>query len=261
MESDAGLSNLCLVRALALGPGYRFLVEVHVIVAPVFATNCCLVVAGHGEPGAHMVIVDAGGGVADTVMQVVEERGWLPQAVLATHGHADHVWDARTLCERYDIPLRIHADDAYRLSDPLGTLDAEKCEGHGPVATAMEQGLVACGYRLDDYQLPPQVIPFDASGDDGQGTLLAGDISLGVVHAPGHTQGAVLYVTDELALTGDVLFAGTVGRTDLPGGDPKAMRESLQLVRRVLDVSLGVVPGHGPTTTLKREMESNPYFQ
>ena len=258
-----------LVCAQAALPGYRCPVDVHVIVAPVFATNCCLVVEGHGEPGAHVVIVDAGGGVADAVIQMVEERGWLPQAVLATHGHADHIWDARPICERYGIPLRIHVDDVYRLSDPLGTLDGHTSQGqaqgqvqaHGPVAAAMEQGLVACGCRVEDYQVPSQVQPFDALGDDGNGMLIAGNITVRVVHAPGHTQGAVVYVTDDIALTGDVVFAGTVGRTDLPGGDPKAMRKTLQRLHEVLDVSLGVVPGHGPATTLKREIESNPYFQ
>ncbi|WP_425953533.1 MBL fold metallo-hydrolase [Xylanimonas sp. McL0601] len=230
--------------------------QVHLVVAPVFGTNCCVVVGGAGEEGADALVVDAGAGVAPAVTSLVAERGWRVRAVLATHGHVDHTWDAAALCERFAVPLRIHAADAYRLTDPFGTLGLRA----GGVSDALRAAVAGLGLSADDYRAPADVVPFDAAGDDGAGTLEAGALRLRVIPAPGHTEGSTLYVADGVLLAGDVLFAGSIGRTDLPGGDDAVMRATLRDVVSRLDPELAVVPGHGPTTTMERELGTNPYL-
>ena len=93
-------------------------ITVEVVVAPVFGTNCAVVSAAGGD----CVVVDAGAGVADAVTATIERRGLVPRAVLATHGHVDHTWDAAVLCERLGVPLHVHAADVYRLADPFGSI-------------------------------------------------------------------------------------------------------------------------------------------
>ncbi|WP_454857039.1 MBL fold metallo-hydrolase [Promicromonospora soli] len=214
--------------------------ELRVVVAPVFGTNCCVVSAG-----TDCVVVDAGAGVAEAVGRLIDDAGLTPRAVLATHGHADHTWDAGALCERYGIPMRLHEADAYRLADPFGTL-----------SPALEAAL---GLHRDDYQAPAVIEPFATPG--GSALLTFGEVTLRALHAPGHTEGSTLYRPDgDVVLTGDVLFAGSVGRTDLHGGSGQVMAETLRDVVRGLDPALAVVPGHGPATTVARELESNPFL-
>ncbi|MHA7133069.1 MBL fold metallo-hydrolase [Oerskovia turbata] len=267
--------------------------DVFLVVAPVFGTNCTIVAPRpHGAlpDGAARpcVIVDAGAGVAPGVAELVREQGLAPRAVLATHGHADHTWDAATLCEEYGVPLWIHARDAYRLADPLGTIeDAPPSTGErvAPLAAALGQQ----GARIEDYREPADVRTFGtppAPGVDPADGQVATDpparldldgVLVDALHAPGHTQGSTLYLpvagADDgsavkgaseaagLVLAGDVLFAGSVGRTDLPGGDGETMRRTLRDVVGTLDDSLQVVPGHGPLTDVGRERRTNPYLR
>ncbi|MGW8566576.1 MBL fold metallo-hydrolase [Isoptericola sp. NPDC055881] len=225
------------------------------VVAPVFATNCCVVVAGPTGRDADCVVVDAGAGTAPEVERLVTERGLTPRAVLATHGHVDHTWDAAALCARYDVPLRLHSADAYRLTDPFGTLGVD---GSDPgVSGALAQALAGTGRQADDYRVPAAVEPFDGSNVD----VVAGGVRLRALHAPGHTEGSTLFVAPGVVLAGDVLFPGGVGRTDLPGGDPAIMARTLRDVVGRLDPTLDVVPGHGPTTTVGHELATNPYLR
>jgi len=235
--------------------------QVHVLVAPVFGANCCVVVSGQGAPGSDAVIVDAGGGVAPAVIALVSERGWRVQAVVATHGHVDHTWDAAALCEHFGAPFRIHADDAYRLADPFGTLGFG---ASGGVSLALRQAVSGLGIDPDNYRAPADIVTFDADGDEN-GILVAGSLRLVVIPAPGHTQGSTLFgvMSPEgggILLTGDVLFAGGIGRTDLPGGDDEVMATTLRDVIGALDPALEVIPGHGPATTIARELATNPYL-
>ncbi|WP_277210123.1 MBL fold metallo-hydrolase [Isoptericola croceus] len=239
--------------------------DVHVVVAPVFGTNCCLVVADVEQPDGRRdcVVVDAGAGTAEGVARVVDELGLVPRAVLATHGHVDHTWDAAAVCDRYDVPLRLHAADAYRIADPFGTIGLGHYAG-GPAAAlseALAQALSDFGRTPRDYQAPIEIETFD--GDTAE--LVAGDVRLRALHAPGHTEGSTLYVVAGgaragVVLSGDVLFAGGVGRTDLPGADVDAMLATLRGVVSGLDPALDVVPGHGPTTTVRHELATNPFL-
>lgn len=229
------------------------------IVAPVFATNCYIVAADDGT----CVIVDAGAGVADSVSALVAERDLVPVAVLATHGHVDHTWDAAALSAEFDIPVRLHGDDAYRLDDPFGTLGMS--DGLASVSGALAHALEEIGARPDTYRVPSRVETF-GSGSRGHGRsadelLELGGVRLVARHAPGHTEGSTLYLLGaDIALTGDVLFARGVGRTDLPGGNPQAMSTTLRDVVAALPPATAVLPGHGPASRIDIELAHNPYL-
>jgi glyoxylase-like metal-dependent hydrolase (beta-lactamase superfamily II) len=227
-------------------------VFVSTVTAAAFGTNCYLVGTG---PGQECVIVDPGIGVQDAVAELLREHRLKPTAVLLTHGHLDHVYAVTPLCGS-SLAAHVHEDDRYRLGDPFAQLD--------PALIAMvEQQFGARGRWAE----PERVVGLS----DGQSLELAG-LRLLVRHAPGHTEGSVLFaaegvpdgIPDELdrtVLAGDVLFAGSIGRTDLPGGDDAAMQRSLRAVVLPLPDSTLVLPGHGPATTMQRERATNPFLR
>ncbi|PVU81115.1 MBL fold metallo-hydrolase [Cellulomonas sp. WB94] len=236
--------------------------ELLTVVAPVFGTNCYVIVADDST----CVIVDAGAGVAPGVRRLVAERGLTPVAVLATHGHADHTWDGGELTSAFDVPFVLHTADAYRLADPFGTLGplGATHDENGPLARA----LVGIGAAPATYRAPGRVEPFGSEpGADGRTAdveLQLGGVRLVARHAPGHTEGSTLYLLDSepaVALTGDVLFAGSIGRSDLPGGDAAVMSVTLRDVVRHLDPQTLVLPGHGPSSRLGDELRANPYLR
>ncbi len=240
---------------------YGGLMQLITVVAPVFGANCYVLAADDRT----CVIVDPGGGAADGVRRAVREQGLTPVAVLATHGHVDHTWDAAELSEEYDVPVLLHRADEYRLADPFGTLGLGGA--HDP-AGPLAQSLQSLGIAPGDYRVPARVEPFGGEpGADGRSAdevLDLGGLRLVARHAPGHTEGATLYLLDvqpaPVAFTGDVLFSGTVGRTDLPGGDDRAMTRTLAEVVRALPGVTVVLPGHGPGTTMDDELGRNPYL-
>ncbi len=179
---------------------------------------------------------------------MIEASGRTPVAVLASHGHLDHVADAHTIADAYGIPLHIHPADRHLLTDPGAGLGLGGRE------------LVASMYGSSEFPEPHDVREW---GDADQ-LELAG-LRWTVQHAPGHTPGCVLLRAvdgDETVLfSGDVLFAGSIGRTDLPGGSMAEMATSLRDVVLDLPYDLAVLPGHGPTTTIGRECATNPYLQ
>lgn len=236
--------------------------ELLTVVAPVFGANCYVIVGDD----LTCVVVDAGAGVAGEVRRLVAERGLTPVAVLATHGHVDHTWDAAELTAAFGVPLVLHAADVYRLTDPFGTLGqvGVSHDEDGPLA----QALADIGADSGSYRAPDRVEPFGgALGPDGRTAdvvLELGGVRLVARHAPGHTEGSTLYLLDAdpaVALTGDVLFAGTIGRSDLPGGDTAAMSTTLHDVVRNLAPQTLVLPGHGPSSRLGVELRANPYLR
>jgi glyoxylase-like metal-dependent hydrolase (beta-lactamase superfamily II) len=227
----------------------------------VFGAWCHLLV----DDDARCVVVDAGAGVADEVAGLVAARGLRTTAILATHGHADHTWDAAELADVLDAPVVLHAADAYRLRDPFGTLGVLGSAPHDPRGPLAE-ALASVGRDPASYRPPSRVETFGAVDDDPTPDveLDLGGVHVVARHAPGHTEGSTLYLTHlddgtPLALTGDVLFAGTIGRTDLPGGDDRRMARTLTAVRG-LEPATVVVPGHGPTSTIERELRTNPFL-
>lgn len=213
-----------------------------------WATNCYVLATAPGEP---CVIVDPGQDSIDRVHEIVRDNHLVPAAVLLTHGHMDHVWSVAPVSRDFDIPAFIHADDRYRLEDPAGS----------SLAAAREQLMAMTKDSLEltepsDVRLLPT---------EGARVEIAG-LTLGVRHAPGHTEGSVVFevprVDDvDVLLSGDVLFQGSIGRTDLPGGDSTSMDRSLRTVIWPMPDETLVLPGHGPRTTIGAERASNPFLR
>ena len=211
--------------------------------AAAFGTNCYVVAAAAGE---RCVVVDPGVGVAEYLDEVLSTHRLEPAAVLLTHGHIDHTFSVTPVCGANDVPAYIHPDDADLLSDPA--------RGFGP---AIEQ-MFAAGLEWTE--------PADVRPLPDRGSVQIAGMAITVDHAPGHTRGSVLFRlpdaedSRDLVLSGDVLFAGSIGRTDLPGGDYTAMMRSLATKILPLADETVVLPGHGPRTTIGRERTSNPYL-
>jgi glyoxylase-like metal-dependent hydrolase (beta-lactamase superfamily II) len=193
-----------------------------------FETNCWLIAA---DGGGDAVVVDPGFSAA-RVHELLREAGKTPVAVLATHGHADHVGAAAEFCGD-ELPLHIHEADALALTDPLAW---------------------GAGYAREP--IPVKDVRTLSDGD----VLSFAGFRIEVLHTPGHTPGSVCFRTDGWVLSGDLVFAGTIGRSDFPNSSPEHMRASL---RRFLELPdpLPVLPGHGPRTSVERERVHNPYLQ
>ena len=214
--------------------------------ADAFGTNCYVVAAG---PGEQCLIVDPGIGVLDRLDEVFAAHRLQPAAVLLTHGHIDHTFSVAPVCGARGIPAYAHPADADLLADPAKVF-----------GTSLD---ALFGGRLT-YTEPDDVVPLT----DGEALVLAG-LEIMVDHAPGHTGGSVMFrlpaagspwEADQLCLSGDVLFAGSIGRTDL-GGDATAMTATLRDKVLPLADDTVVLPGHGPETTIGRERASNPFLR
>ncbi|WP_170222595.1 MBL fold metallo-hydrolase [Rarobacter faecitabidus] len=229
--------------------------------APVFATNSIIV-----ETGGSAVIVDAGAGVAAAVLQQIEKTGWTPIAILITHGHVDHTWDAAHLSVALGIPVLVSDADRYQFDDPFGLDPAhpERRDDHGMLVRAFGQH----GLHPGDFQVPETL--HTLGSDEGREALvrIAGlwEGGFRAIPAPGHTPGATLYefsgaAMSPLVCTGDVLFRSSIGRTDLPGGDHIVMQATLTRLAAEIPGDALIIPGHGPATTMARELGVNPYLR
>jgi glyoxylase-like metal-dependent hydrolase (beta-lactamase superfamily II) len=234
--------------------------QVHTVESAVFGARTSVLVHDDGS----CVVIDAGVGITDAVLGLVAERGLRAAAVLVTHGHVDHTWDAGRLAGALDVPVVMHAADVYRLADPFGTLGVLGSAGGSPhdPSGPLAQAIAASGVDPASYVAPARVEPFGSVDDvrSADTVLELGGLRVVARHAPGHTQGSTLYLVDDLAFTGDVLFAGSIGRTDLPGGDDATMQRTLREVVVALPPATVVVPGHGPTSDIATELARNPYL-
>ncbi|CCH29787.1 MBL fold metallo-hydrolase [Actinosynnema sp. NPDC047251] len=204
--------------------------------------NCFLLAT---EAGGPCVVVDPGQDATEPLAEALREHRLSPVAVLLTHGHFDHTFSVAPVCDGNDVPAWIHPADRALLSDPLKGISAESRAFFGGDLEMRE---------------PREVRELT----DGVELDLAG-LRLTVDHTPGHTGGSVMFRagTEEggrLVLSGDTLFAGSIGRTDLPGGDHRSMLASLRTKVLTLGDDTVVLPGHGPTTTIGRERVSNPFL-
>lgn len=206
-------------------------------------TNCWVVAAAAGE---RCLVVDPGIDAVDPLEEVLRRHRLRPAAVLLTHGHLDHTFSVVPVCGARDIPAYLHPEDRPQLTDPWTWL-------------GLPDGMPLMGTALPAAE-PADVRPL-ADGD----TLELAGVTVGVRHAPGHTLGSVVFTLqtpdEPVLLAGDLLFAGSIGRVDLPGGSEAAMLDSLARVVLPLDDATVVHPGHGPSTTVGRERATNPYLQ
>lgn len=185
--------------------------------------------------GAAALIVDAGPGSAARIGELLAARELRPAALLLTHGHPDHIWAARELCEAFGMPAHIHRDDLSWFSDPA-------TGGHLP--------LVRAAGRL--YGRRRRLRPASLQTLEGPG-LDAGPFAVEVLHTPGHTPGSVCFVVDGLCFAGDTVLPGGVGRTSYPGGNADALRGSIRDALLGLPDQMRVLPGHGRETTVAQE--------
>jgi hydroxyacylglutathione hydrolase len=218
--------------------------------AGAFAANCYVVAPA---PGEECVIIDPGQDAQRGIEELIARYRLKPIAVLLTHGHIDHVWSVGPVCDAKGIPAYIHPDDRELLADPAKGL-----------SLAIGQQLFG-GVTFTE----PDDVLFLADGC----TLTLGGLDFAVGHVPGHTPGSVTFRTDEAPhdadnskrlnsatlFSGDLLFQGSIGRTDLPGGDHQAMLRSLARTLTLPDDTL-VLPGHGRETTIGAERATNPFL-
>jgi hydroxyacylglutathione hydrolase len=232
--------------------------------AGAFAANCYVVASG---PGQECVIIDPGQDAERGIEELLAEHRLRPAAVLLTHGHIDHVWSVAPVCGAKGIPAYIHPRDRALLSDPAKGF---------PLGTGQELfgGL--------EFTEPDDVKELA----DGMTLSLVG-LEITVNHAPGHTEGSVTFrlplesrttpppvsaqgesktgTADgsdpvDVLFSGDLLFAGSIGRTDLPGGDYPTILRSLARVCLTLPDPTVVLSGHGPQTTIGAERRGNPFL-
>lgn len=210
-----------------------------------WAANCYVAATA---PGAECVVVDPGKDSAEGIAEIVREHHLKPVAVLLTHGHVDHMWSVTPVAGTYDATAWIHPADRHLLTDPMSGLSRET-----------SQMLLGGSY---EWAEPDDVRELG----DGQELEVAG-LRVTIDHTPGHTEGSVTfrapYTSDdvsEVMFSGDVLFAGSIGRTDLPGGDHATMLRTLSEKVLGLADDIVVLPGHGDQTTIARERATNPFL-
>ncbi len=199
------------------------------IVGPL-ETNCYLV---YCSETLECAVVDPGAEAGNITRQIAEKE-LKPRLILNTHGHIDHIGANKDIKDKYDIPLFIHSADSPMLESVLQT----------------EMGIF-----LGAKDSPPA----DHFLDDGD-EIKIGKSHLKVIHTPGHSPGSVSFLGDGFLLSGDTLFFGGVGRTDLPGGSWQEMVNSIKNRILTMPEEMIVLPGHGPHTTIGQEKKSNPFI-
>ena len=207
--------------------------------APMFATNCWIIAPSEGS---ECIIVDPGmPDISRDIEMIIEEHKLKPVAALLTHGHLDHTFSITPLADGYDIPAYIHSEDRRFIADPAGI--------HGEQFIAQLEAMTF-------------VEPKKVNELKNGATLELLGMKITAIHAPGHTGGSLMFtINDEILISGDVLFAGSIGRTDLPTGSSKEMINTLKTKVLTLSDDLRVLTGHGPETTIKFERKNNPYLK
>jgi glyoxylase-like metal-dependent hydrolase (beta-lactamase superfamily II) len=197
-----------------------------------YEQNCTLLICEQTQKAA---LVDPGGDI-DVLLAEVTKQGVELESILVTHGHLDHIGGVAELSQRLSLPIigPQQEDDFWIQALP------EQCRMFN---------FPAC-----DSFTPTRWL------EDGD-TVQVGQQTLQVIHCPGHTPGHVVFfsATDKLALVGDVLFKGSIGRTDFPRGDYQTLIDSIQFKLWPLGEGVAFIPGHGPMSTFKQEMRDNPF--
>lgn len=197
-----------------------------------FEARCCVIWDDNGR----CAIVDPGCQSEDDYAKItdfVAGKGLVPECIMLTHGHFDHILGVATLAERYSIPVYMHPADRF-------TLDQN-------------------GYFCGMFGTPA---PAAFETTDTPAEIHVGDLCFEVIDTPGHTPGGVCYLErkGKVLISGDTIFAGSIGRTDFPGGDYDALMKSIFEKLMTLDGDITVIPGHGPSTSIADERMTNPFL-
>ena len=215
------------------------------VVADYFGTNCWILAT---QRGAECIIVDPGissPSILKRVQESVNRFNLKPVAIFLTHGHLDHTFSVLPVAEGYGIPALIHSRDRALISNPMKALIPG-----GPAEQIMKQ------MGVKGFAEPSEVVELH-----GSESLTIAGLPIEVRHAPGHTAGSTVFILNsEYLIAGDVLFEGSIGRTDLPTGSAAEMKKTLKNQILSLDDELIVLPGHGSQTTIARERKKNPYL-
>ncbi|MBZ4688027.1 MAG: hydroxyacylglutathione hydrolase [Clostridia bacterium] len=196
------------------------------------ATNCYIIAC---KDTKEAVVIDPGD-EAEKILSVITKENLKVKYIINTHGHWDHIGADRPLKEHTNADLLIHEEDAEALQE-------------GSKNLSMYMGESAQAPKADKLLREGDIIKF------------GNKMELKVLHTPGHTPGSICLVGQEILFSGDTVFAGSIGRTDLPGGSYNTIMESIQQKIMPLEDTFTVYPGHGPQTSMKEEKESNPYFK
>lgn len=193
-------------------------------------TNCYVV---YCQDSLECAVVDPGA-EADRIFQLIARKSLKPALILNTHGHIDHIGANKDIKEKFNIPLYIHSADS-------------------PMLENVQQSEMAIFLGAMDSPSPDHLL------NDGD-KIKVGKSFLQVIHTPGHSPGSVSFLGDGFLLSGDTLFFGGVGRTDLPGGSWKDMESSIKNKILTMPDEMIVLPGHGPFTTVGQEKRANPFI-
>jgi len=201
------------------------------IPAGIYAANCYII---YSEVTRDAIVVDPGGDV-DDILSSIRENGLKIKYIVLTHGHADHIGGVKELKKVLSVPVMIHEDDREILVD-----------GNKNLSTIMAMGTV---------EIEPDILLKD--GD----IIEFGDEKAQVIHTPGHTRGGICIKIGDSMITGDTLFTGSIGRTDLLGGDYDSIINSIKDKIMIYSDDIKVFPGHGAPSTIGRERTSNPFLR
>ena len=202
-----------------------------------FQTNCMLVTSGSPEPGAACWIVDAGFD-PEPMLDAARDQDLRVELIVLTHAHCDHIAGLAEARSRHpDAPIVMHELEREWLADPMLNLSA------------------ALGLSIT----APSADRFIEPGDE----LTLGETTFRIAFTPGHSPGGVslIHEPSKTAIVGDTLFNGSIGRTDFPGSDHATLERSIREQLYTLDPETVCYPGHGPTTTIGREMATNPFVR
>jgi len=201
------------------------------VIVGALETNCYLV---YCQDTLECAVIDPGA-EPEKIFRIIGHMDLKPTILINTHGHVDHIGANRDIKDKFDIPLYIHAADSPMLEDILQS---------------------ELSFLLGAKKSPPPD-KFLEQGDK----LKIGNVSLSVVHTPGHSPGSVSLMGNGILFSGDTLFFGGVGRTDLPGGSWEELEGSIREKIFTLPADTVVLPGHGPTTTIDQETKFNPFIR